>query len=209
MKKNAIPKDQKPQDPAAYYQLHTEAVDDLISASKENAPKYSQEELEKYRGRKLRFHIPDPLKALLIKFWFYGAICFFVFMGLGVYLSSSLDMFFVAAIIIGLVTDLLINHFLRFTEKLPGGNAKWMMITRRGVWGMIMNIAYGFLLLYLVMMAYSLINMLFATGSKEQSGILGVEPIGFGLIATGIDLLLISIKRLMMKIISDAKASLK
>lgn len=208
MKKITAPKDQGAQDPAAYYQLHTGAIDDLIGANQENTPKYSQAELEKYRGRKSRLRLPDPLKVLLIKFWFYGAICFFVFMGLGIYIASSLDMFFVAAIITGMVTDLLINHFLRFTEKLPGGNAKWMMVTRRGAWGMIMNIAYAFLLLYLVITAYSLINRMFSGGEK-QTAILGVEPLGFGLIATGIDFLLISGKRLMIKIIADARAGLK
>ena len=35
---------------ASYYKLHTGAVEDLVSANKENTPKYSEAELNKYRS---------------------------------------------------------------------------------------------------------------------------------------------------------------
>ena len=207
MKKNTAPKDAHQNDPSAYYQLHTGAIDDLVSANKENTPKYSQAELEKYRGRSFKWRFPDPLKAVLIKYWFYGAICFFVFMGLGMYVADTLDMFFIAALICGMVTDLLINHFLRFTEKMPGGSKKWMMVTRRGTTGFIMNLMYGFVIIFLVMTCYGLINGLIASSGKE--GRLGIEPLLFGLLATGADMLCIGIKRVFIKMIADARKSIK
>jgi len=183
----------------AYYDLHTGAVDDLVSATKENTPHYTKAELEKYRsgkGKKLR--LPEWLKAVLIKAWFYGAVCFFVFMGLGLYVSSQLDLFFIAAVVMGMVTDLLINHFLRFTEKLPGGMTGWMMVTRRGAVGFFMNLVYGFVLLFLVVTAYAVL-------SAVTGGTVGVEPILFGLTAMGADMLCIGVKRMVMKIIADAR----
>ena len=103
---------------ADYYRLHTEAADRLVNTTSENTPHYSREELNRYRGGKKRWRFPEPLKVLLIKFWFYGAVCFFVFMGLGTYVQNQWDMLFIGAVALGMVTDLLINHFLRFTEKM-------------------------------------------------------------------------------------------
>lgn len=189
---------------APYYQLHTQAVEDLVSATKENTPVYSKEELEKYRsgsGRKLK--IPEALKVLLIKFWFHGAICFFAFWGLGLYVADQLDLYFVAAILTGMVTDLLLRHFLRFTEKLPGGADRWMMVTRTGTAGFFLNILYGFVIIFLVVTAYTLINM----GLSALSGgawLLGVEPLLYGVLCTAADQLCIAIKHLFLGMIRDA-----
>ena len=190
---------------ASYYQLHTGAVEDLVTATKENTPRYSEEELNRYRSGKTRWKFPQALKVVLIKFWFYGAVCFFVFWGLGLYLAG-LDLQFVGAIVLGMVTDLLINHFLRFTEKLPGGSKKWILVTRRGTAGFFMNLVYGFLLMFLIVTAYNMINTaIVAIFGSEGAPLLHVEPLGFGLIAMGADLLCVTIRNTLRKIVEDAK----
>ena len=190
---------------ASYYKLHTGAVEDLVSATKENTPRYSEEELNRYRSGKTRWKFPQGLKVVLIKFWFYGAVCFFVFWGLGLYLAQ-LDLQFVGAIVLGMVTDLLINHFLRFTEQLPGGSKKWIMVTRRGATGFFMNLLYGFLLMFLIVTAYNMINMgIVAIFGSENAPLLHVEPLGFGLIAMGADTLCVTIRNTLRKIVEDAK----
>ena len=197
--------DKQPRE-ASYYQLHTDAVEDLVSATKENTPRYSEEELNKYRRNKAKRKFPQWLKVLGIKTWFYGAVCFFVFWGLGLYLADQWDLYFVAAIVLGMVTDLLINHFLRFTEKLPGGSKKWMMVTRRGTAGFFMNLLYGFLLMFLIVTAYNMINMgIVAIFGSENAPLLHVEPLGFGLIAMGADTLCVTIRNTLRKIVEDAK----
>lgn len=197
----------KPQKTSSYYDLHTGAVEDLVSASKENTPRYSKQELEKYRSGKVKWRMPEALKVVLIKFWFYGAVCFFVFMGLGMYVVNQLDMLFIAGIIMGMVTDLLINHFLRFTEKLPGGSARWIMVTRRGAAGFLMNLMYGFLLLFLVVTVYNVLNSSISVlyGYAENAPTISVEPILFGLFTTGADMLCVSIRNTFKKIVTDAQ----
>lgn len=193
---------------ASYYKLHTGAVEDLVSANKENTPKYSEAELNKYRsGSKAKWKFPQWLKIILIKTWFYGAVCFFVFWGLGLYLADQLDLSFVAAIVMGMVTDLLINHFLRFTEKLPGGSAKWIMVTRRGAGGFFLNLLYGFLLIFLVITFYQAVNTVIFTlhGGSETAPLLHVEPFLFGLASTGADMLCVTIRNTLKKIVADAK----
>ena len=59
---------EKKEKSASYYQLHTDAVDDLIGATQENTPRYSKKELEKYRSGRKKWRLPDGLKAVLIKF---------------------------------------------------------------------------------------------------------------------------------------------
>ena len=191
---------------ASYYQLHTGAVEDLVTATKENTPQYSEEELNRYRSGKSKRKFPQGLKVVLIKFWFYGAVCFFVFWGLGMYLADQWDLYFVAAIVLGMVTDLLINHFLRFTEKLPGGSKKWMMVTRRGTAGFFMNLLYGFLLMFLIVTAYNMVNtVIVGIFGSENAPLLHVEPLGFGLIAMGADMLCVAIRNTLRKIVDDAK----
>lgn len=191
---------------ASYYNLHTEAVEDLVTATKENTPRYSEEELTKYRSGRKKWKLPQGLKAVLIKFWFYGAVCFFGFMGLGMYLADGLDMLFVGAVLLGMVTDLLINHFLRFTEQLPGGSKKWMMVTRRGAAGFFMNLLYGFVLMFLVYTLYVGINAaLLQLAGGEGAPVLGVEPILFGLFTTGMDSLCVGCRNLLQRIVADAR----
>lgn len=192
---------------ASYYSLHTGAVEDLVSATKENTPQYSRQELEKYRSGKARWRFPQWLKVLLIKTWFYGAVCFFVFWGLSMYMADQLDLYFVAAVVLGMVTDLLINHFLRFTEKLPGGSKRWMMVTRRGAAGFFMNLMYGFVLLFLVITVYQMINTVIFNlyGGSENAPLLGVEPLLFGLFTMGADTLCVSCRNMLRKIVEDAK----
>ena len=203
MKKQVVKSESKD---ASYYKLHTGAVEDLVTATKENTPRYSEEELNKYRSGKKRWKFPQGLKASLIKFWFYGAVCYFVFWGLGLYLVG-LDLYFVAGIVLGMVTDLLINHFLRFTEQLPGGSKKWIMVTKRGTAGFFMNLLYGFVLLFLVVTVYQAINTVIFTlhGGSEGAPLLTVEPLGFGLAAMGADMLCVTIRNTLKKIIADAK----
>ena len=190
---------------ASYYQLHTGAVEELVTATKENTPQYSEEELNRYRSGKSKRKFPQGLKVVLIKFWFYGAVCFFVFWGLGLYLTG-LDLQFVGAIVLGMVTDLLINHFLRFTEKLPGGSKKWMMVTCRGTAGFFMNLLYGFLLMFLIVTAYNMVNtVIVGIFGSENAPLLHVEPLGFGLIAMGADMLCVVIRNTLRKIVDDAK----
>lgn len=193
--------DEKKKAAPSYYQLHTKAVDDLVSASTDNTPKYSKEELEKYRSARGKWKLPEKLKVFLIKWWFYGAVCFFVFMGLGLYLADTLDLYFVAAVVMGMAADLLINRYLRFTEKLPGGSAAHTMVTLRGATGFFCNILYACLLLFLTVTAYGALNALLGA----LGGYLGVEPIGFGIIVTGLDSMCLRLKSTLLKVVADAR----
>lgn len=178
-----------------YYHLKTDAVNDLINASEENSPEVSEEELRAYRsGPKLK--MADWVKMLFIKAWFAGAVCFFFIWGLGGLLGNELDILFVTGMALGIVTDLMTNPVLRFFEKTPGENARWMMVSKKGYSSFFLNILYGYLVLFLIYLLYNGINLAIAgiTGVADRV-VLGVEPVLFGVFYLGFDLLLIQIKR--------------
>lgn len=196
MSKKRNRRDEKPEieKQSDYYKLKTQAVDDLVTANEENSPEVSEEELRAYRsGPKLK--LAGWVKLVFVKFWFAGAVCFFIIWGLGGFFADELDLLFVTGIVLGMVTDLLTNNVLRFFEKTPGENRQWIMVTRRGTAGLFLNILYGFVVLALVWGLYNVINLIAAglTGQPDRV-VLGVEPILFGLFCMGFDLLLLQAK---------------
>ena len=192
---------------ADYYKLNTRAVDDLVSASKENAPPVSAAELRKYRSGP-RIKVADWVKAVLLKAWFAGMVCFFFLWGLGTYVSDQLDMLVIVGLALGFVKDLLENPIFRFYAKTPGGNDRWMMFPQKRYISLPLNVLYAFLLLFCVVTTYNGINGLLLMGSTARDNIpLGVGPILFGLFTMGWDMLFIGMKRLFKRILADAKNS--
>ena len=180
------------------YNLKSSAVEDLLEAEAGIAPEYSQEELNKYKA-KSKLNLPETLKVLLIKGWFAGAVCFFFFWGLSTYLSY-LDLMFVSAIVLGMVTDILVNNVLRFMEKEKGDNDKWMMYPKKSMVSFFLNIIHGFAMMFCIYWIYYGINLVITASTGDQ-GMLGVEPILFGVFYVICDVLFIRVKRLLMDLV--------
>lgn len=179
-----------------YYDLKTDAIERLLNAK--NAPPVSDKEIEKYTSKRKR-RVPSWLKVVLIKFWFSGAVCYFVMWGLGLTISG-LDLIAALAIVLGLVNDLMINHVLRHFEPFTGAYDKWMMFPFKKFWTVFLNVIYAAVILFFIIQTYTLINTLLV-GSAEtaETVAVGVEPILFGLLFTGFDILFTTIKNALMK----------
>lgn len=194
---------------ADYYRLNTKAVDDLVNATAENSPPVSREELKKYRaGGKLT--IADWLKAVLIKAWFGGVVCYFVVWGLGIYVHDQLDLLLIAGIALGFVTDLITNNIFRFIAKPSGANDRWMVFPKKNYIFLPLNVLYALLLVFCVVTTYNAVNaaIIGVTGAKESLP-LGVEPILFGTFTMAWDMLFLGFKRLGGRMVNDAKTAAK
>ena len=207
-KKKQQPKKEEERSTASYYKLKTDAVDRLVNA--ENAPEVSYAEIRKYTKRS-KFRIPEWLKIVFVKFWFSGAICYFFLWGLGLYIQG-LDLMFALAVGLGVANDVLVNRLLRFLEPTDGEFDKWKMVTVRKFWSIFINVLYSGFVLYCVFQTYYVVNALVLgvdpnVGASEAESMLGVEPILFGLLYMGFDMLLIKIKHTFIKIFRDAGAS--
>jgi len=187
------------------YNLKSDAVDALVNADSEDAPEYSQEELDKYRSRKGK-GVPETVKVLFIKAWFSGAVCFFFLWGLGTYIGSMIDMLFILGVALGMVTDLLVNNTLRFIEKTEGANNRFMMFPKKCTRNLFLNVFYSFLIVGSVYSLYNLINTVIITITGNADTVpLGVEPILFGLFCLLFDMLFVTIKNVIIDIIEQAK----
>lgn len=193
---------------SGYYDLKTQAVDDLLNASEENAPKVSREELRKFTSQgKGRMQVADWVKLLLVKWWFAAAVCFFFIWGLAPFVPNVLDQLVIAGLALGFVTDLLTNNVLRFLAKHKGGNDRWMMFPRKGFWSLPLNVLYAGVIMFLVYTAYNVLNraLIALNGLPGDAVPLGVGPILFGLLCLGFDLMLIGMKHGFQKIIAEAQ----
>lgn len=197
----------KHENTASYYDLKKDAVNDLVDALKNDQSEQITNGIEKkdqaqefnpYSVDKLA-KVPTWIKALFVKFWFAGAICYFCLWGLGNYINSQLDLVFLTGIVMGLITDLIINNAFLYFQSDKREYEKYMFITVSGkkIWPIFANIILGIVEQFGIIGIYSLINSQIDNPSKT----LGVEPILYGLFFVLIDMALISIKNLIQKLI--------
>lgn len=187
------------------YELKSDAVEKLLKAEAGEVPEFSEEELKKYRS-KGGLKLSEPLKVVLLKAWFAGAVCYFILWGLGTYIYSIIDLLFILGIVLGLVTDLLTNNVIRFIEKTPGENDKWLMFPKKGMASFFLNMVYAMGIIVLVYSLYGLINQIIVavTGITDTVP-LGVEPVLFGVFCMAFDMLFIGCRNLMKRILDDAR----
>ncbi len=191
-------------DVSSYYRLKKQAIEDLATANEENSPPVPKRELRKYHaGPKIR--VSDWVKAILIKIWISGMICYFFIWGISTISLNPWDQLLVIGIALGLATNLMTNNIYRFIAKTAGAYDRWMMFPGKKLYFLPLDIAYAVLLAACTIMTYNGINLL-AAGGKETAGpALGVEPFLFGIIVTLWDLLFLGCKRLIRRIAEDAK----
>lgn len=178
-----------------YYDLKTEAVENLVNAETDGI-QVSQEEIDKYRKKK--FSVPEFLKMMLLKAWFAGAVYYFVGFGLGI--TNLLDQIFIIGIALGLVTDLLTNNVIRFLEETPGANNRWMLFSSKSYVCFFCNMIYGIVLVIGVAAVYWGLEWVadLLTGKPELIHV-GTEPVLFGVFCMLLDMLLVTLKNLVLK----------
>ena len=209
-KKQPEPKKQAPQntdhekDTSAYYRLKKQAVEDLVTANEENSPPVPAAELKKYQsGPKIR--MSDWVKAILIKLWIAGMICYFFIWGISTIAINPWDQLLVIGIALGLATNLMTNNIYRFIAKTPGAYDRWMMFPGKKLYFLPLDVVYAIVLTACTIMTYNGINLLAAGGAEDAGIALGVEPILFGIIVTAWDLVFLGCKQLAKRIVTDAK----
>ena len=207
-KNNNVPTEKHTEGNVNPYELKTDAVDRLVNADKKEYPKPTVAN-DPRRSFKTGFldRIPSWLKALFIKFWFNGAVCFFIFWGLGIAIPNMENMILILAAVLGMVTDVLVNNIFRYFASPEGANDKWMMFPKKRYVNFFLNIIYAFGVLLTVIWIYNVINVAInaIAGTPEPITYLGVEPILFGLFYMAVDLIFIFMKNIVRKIIADAK----
>ena len=192
-----------------YYRLKKDAVEALVTANEENSPPVSAAELRKYRAGP-RVTLADWAKALLLKAWTGGMVCYFFIWGLSVLSLNSWDHLLILGLVQGAVTNLITHNVFRFLAKTPGAFDRWMMVSRKEIWFLPLDLCYGLLLVVCVVMTYNGINLLASRfAGNTDSVLLGVEPLLYGLFILAWDLLFLAMKHLLQRIIRHAKQQIR
>lgn len=188
---------------ADYYELKTQAVEDLVTADNENSPAVSKAELERY-GAKPKSGIPNWLKVNFIKWWFPGAVCLFMIMALN--LQGLENHVLIVGIVNGMVTDLLTNNILRTMATPDGANDKWMMFAKARYINFFLNILYAMLLCLMVEFLYLGADLVLnAVMGTSGQGYLVIESVSYGLFYMLSDNLFVGIKNLVRTLFSSGK----
>lgn len=201
-----------------YYDLKQEAVNDLVSALKEPISKEEQSNNKKevknppmnpYKYDKLA-RIPTWIKAVFIKFWVAGAICFFFFSGLSYYVGNMENLILITAIATGLIVDFLVTPAFLYFESDKKEYHKYLMVpvSAKKVWSLLINIPVAFIEVYGVVTIYALINQAIVNSKGLEEGYvtLGVEPLLYGVFFVVIDLILLLFKNMIVGIIQNVKS---
>ncbi|MDR1736839.1 MAG: hypothetical protein LBR85_08255 [Oscillospiraceae bacterium] len=163
--------------------------------------------------------MPVWLKACLVKWWFGGAI--FYFIGFTILNSGSipegsgravdysnlvvLDQIVALGLVLGIINDLIINRILVFFESDKVNYRAFMFSYSKRFISVPINLVYGVALSFIIANTYELINVTAVRiGNLEESTVfIGAEPILYGLFFMGWDMLFIFLKRILTKFIKN------
>lgn len=203
-----------------YYKLKVKETDELVAALKgenlddtpmpstniaeitgeEEKPGASKRstEFDPYKTDKLS-RIPCWIIALFVKWWFAGAVCYFVIMGLGMTITDTLDMTFVSGAVLGLLTELMVNPIFRMLEsdKKQYNNFMMFPFPFKAYWTFFTNIIYYIIVVFLVSVLYAVISI----NIVETP----VEPLLFGTLVLIVDMAFIGIKDLIVYLVKKTK----
>ena len=116
----------------------------------------------------------------------------------------NLDLYFITAIGMGFVKDILENNLYRFVANPEGSNDRWMMFPKKSYMSLVFNVLYAILVTGCVYFTYQGINFVGTSGNNDRV-VFGVEPIFFGIFYMGFELLFLWMKHMAVRIIADAK----
>ncbi len=152
--------------------------------------------------------VPQPVKAIFIKWWFAGAVFFFVGMGIpALHKADNLDLIAALGIVLGMVNDLLVNNIFRYMRTDHNDYDKWMVFPKRSLISFFLNIVYYLIVSFVVYAIYSSINMFAVSVGLRADGelLIAVEPVGYGIFVLFVDLIVLFVKYIFKKIFLKGK----
>ncbi|MDE7083375.1 MAG: hypothetical protein K2O89_06720 [Clostridia bacterium] len=217
-----------------YYDLKVDKVDELVAALKDETPATAANDLTMFisdctgvddpnnytrSGKKKEFDpyktdflgkIPVWIKALFIKWWFAGLVCYFVMFGIQQFMNGDpLDAIVLTGFVLGLVVELFVNPIFRYMEHDDGEYNSYIMFPFpfKAYWTFFTNILYYIVVALVMYFGFylglnELINCIKGT---ENVIALGVEPLLFGTFCVVADMIFIGIKDLIVYLVKKSK----
>jgi hypothetical protein len=210
-----------------YYDLKTKEVDELVAALKDGSSLPNDEkittnisqitgeaekvggskkskEFDPYKRDKLSA-LPTWLKAVFIKWWFAGCVCYFIMMGLGTYITNTEDLMIITGVFLGLIVDILVNPIFRYMESDLHEYNSYMMFPFpfKKYWTLLTNLIYYLGVMMIVGLAYDGLNAVAHLFGASFN--IYVEPLLFGTFCVIVDMAFIGIKDLIVFLVKKRK----
>lgn len=155
----------------------------------------SMDDLHAYKQQGFLARIPYWIKAVLLKYWFYGAICFFVLIGLGGAGATGENGAIVCGLIAGLVFDFIVYGIFRLMDSDKKESRYYVMYKTKNVWSVFVNIPYQLLIFILGMW---IMTSIVATYKDPVNNWFLQEPFSQALVLTALDAVFVLIKNLLV-----------
>ena len=155
----------------------------------------SMDDLHAYKQQGFLARIPYWIKAVLLKYWFYGAICFFVLMGLGASLEKGENRAIACGLIAGLVFDFIVYGIYRAMDSDKKESKHYMMFKSKSVYSVLINVSYQLLVFILGML---IMTSIVATYKDPVNNWFLQEPFSQALVLTALDAVFVLIKNLLV-----------
>ena len=213
-----------------YYDLKVDKMDELVAAlTCDDEELYFNEDVNygmntsmgvndpknyKRNGKEKQFDpyktdflakVPVWIKALFVKFWFAGAVCWFFMFGIG---QRDMDAVLLIGVVLGIAVDIFVNPVLRYFETDKHEYNAYMMFPFpfKAIWTFFANVFYYVFVTYFVALCYlgvnSLINLVNSTSGLYY---VGVEPVLFGIFTFIVDMIFIGIKDGVVALVSHTR----
>lgn len=160
----------------------------------------SMEDINAYKQEGFIASLPYWLKALFIKYWFFGAMCFFVLMGIIGMVGENAAIF--AGTLSGAIFDIVVYNILIMMESDKNESRHFIMFKSKKVYSVFINMAYNIVLFLLAMYICSAIVSTYEDPVKNW---FLQEPLSQGLVLFVLDTAFISIKNLCVHIYKKSK----
>ena len=155
----------------------------------------SMDDLHAYKQQGFLARIPYWIKAILLKYWFYGAICFFVLIGLGGAGATGENGAIVCGLIAGLVFDFIVYGIYRAMDSDKKESRYYVMYKSKKIWSVFVNIPYQLLVFILGML---IMTSIVATYKDPANNWFLQEPFSQAVVLTALDAVFVLIKNLLV-----------
>ena len=139
--------------------------------------------------------VPYSIKAILIKYWFYGAVCFFSLMGFIGNIGENAAL--ISGLIAGAIFDVACYNIL---EMIDSDNSKakyYMMYKSKKIYSVLINVVYQ---VVVFLIAMTIISTVVATYEDPVNNWFLQEPLSIALVLTAIDAIFLLIKNVLVKL---------
>lgn len=155
-----------------------------------NQKQNDNNDYKNYQKKGFFRRLPFGVKATFIKYWFYGAVYFFCFMGLGLVINSSENLVIATGLIGGVIFDIALYNIYLLIAETREEASKWWVYKSKRFYSVFINVV----ILMALFFAFVYLVRAIKSSMPGKAEWLFQEPLSAALLLTILDTALVWIK---------------